>query len=431
MSAPTPPRAVQGAGAPPTVNGLRIAMILMGALIALPAFVMGSELNEALGTGRAIVASIGGGFVLACIATAAAVVGAHSRLSSYELIVLAFGETGGKLINGVLSIVMVGWFAVVASLFGDAALQSGADIIGVGAKGWVAIGCVLMIATTLMGFRALDILATLTTPLKLLLLAVTVGVALSRTTAAGLWEEPVRPALTLGGGVSFVVGGVIVGALLTPDLARLATTRLQAALAAFLAFAVGQPLVLVLAGIPARLTGESNLVEIMVKLGLGLPAVLVVILAAWSSNAYNLYAITLVYRTLSRQPLWRLAAFGGAFGAVMALAGIAVRLTPYLVLLGIAIPPIAGVYLSSYYSHWWLGRPQLKVAWRGASIAAWLVGVTLAALESPLGFSLTGMVALDSLLISIVTYVLFHRMTEPARRPGNDPLRGVRGDGSL
>jgi len=400
----------EGMRAPALVNGFRIAMILMGALIALPAFVMGSELNQSLGTTKAIVASLCGGFVLACIAAAAAVVGAHSRLSSYELIVLAFGTTGGKLINGVLSIVMVGWFAVVASLFGDAALQSGADLIGVGAKGWVAIGCVLMIATTLMGFRALDILATLTTPLKLLLLAVTVGVALSRTTTAHLWVEPATPALTLGGGISFVVGGVIVGALLTPDLARLATTRVQAALAGFLAFAVGQPLVLILAGIPARLTGESNLVEIMVKLGLGLPAILVVILSAWSSNAYNLYAITLVYRTLSRQPLWRLAAFGGAFGAAMALAGIAARLTPYLVLLGIAVPPIAGVYLSSYYAHWISREVQSNVAWRWSSLVAWLLGVSLAALESPLGFSLTGMVALDSLLISIIAYAALHRI---------------------
>src|SRR6201999_2785275 len=105
--APAPlPDTAGGAG-----DGLRIALILLGATIALPAFVMGATLNAAMGTRGAIVASIVGGFVLACIAAAAAVVGAHSRLSSYQLILSAFGARGGKWVNGCLSVVMVGWFA--------------------------------------------------------------------------------------------------------------------------------------------------------------------------------------------------------------------------------------------------------------------------------------------------------------------------------
>jgi cytosine permease len=365
------------------LSGLRIAMILMGALIALPAFVMGAKLNQSLGTGGSVAASLGGGFVLACIAAAAAIVGARSRLSSYALIVRAFGATGGKLINAVLSVVMVGWFAVVAALFGDAALHSGARVVLDSARGWMGIGCVLMIATTLSGFRAIDILALLTTPLKVLLLSVTVVAALYSSRGVELWSPPRDPALSLPQGVSFVVGGVIVGALLTPDLARLAASKAQAALACFLAFALGLPLVLILAGIPAKLTGMSDLVEIMVRLGLGLPAVVIVIIAAWSSNAYNLYAITLVYRTLAVAPQWKLAAFGGAAGALLALAGIASHLTPYLLVLGIVIPPIAGVYLSAYYISWMRGETVLVQAWRPDSFMAWIAGVLAAALRCP------------------------------------------------
>jgi cytosine permease len=390
------------------VSALRLALILMGALIALPAFVMGAHLNAELGTRGAIIASLGGGFVLACIAASAAVVGAHSRLSSYELILLAFGHTGGKFVNAVLSLVMVGWFAVVASLFGDAVLRAGADQLPLNADAWIGIGCVLMILTTLLGFRALDILSMLTTPLKILLLAVTVFVSLGRSGSEGLWAMSSQPGLSLAEGTSFVVGGVIVGALLTPDLARLATSRLQAALACFLAFAIGQPLVLVLSGIPARLAGESDLVQIMIMLGLGVPALLVVILAAWSSNAYNLYAITLVYRTLSRAANWKLATFGGALGAVIALMGIAQQLTPYLLLLSVAIPPIAGVYLASYYINWIGAVPHSEAAWRPRSFIAWGTGVVVAALEAPLGFSVTGITAVDALLLSMTCFVALH-----------------------
>lgn len=391
-----------------SVSGLRIALILMGATIALPAFVMGATLNGAMGTRGSIIASILGGFVLACIAAAAAIVGAHSRLSSYQLILRAFGSRGGKWINGCLSAVMVGWFAVVASLFGDAALRAGGHLLPFSAEAWLAIGCIVMTATTLSGFRALDILASITTPMKIVLLAATVYVSFSRTGGAGLWIPPAQPGLSGPQGVSFVVGGVIVGALLTPDLARLATSRTQAALACFLAFAAGQPLVLALAGIPARLAGESDLVRIMLSLGLGLPAILVVILAAWSSNAYNLYAITLVYRTFSRAATWKLALFGGSLGGALALFGLARRLTPFLLVLSVAIPPIAGVYLAAYYIAWALRETPVARSWRPDSLAAWLTGVAVSGLETPLGFSITGVTAVDALLVSMVAYAAFH-----------------------
>jgi cytosine permease len=390
------------------VSGVRIALILLGATIALPAFVMGASLNRAMGTRGAIVASIVGGFVLACIAAAAAIVGAHSRLSSYQLILRAFGARGGKWVNGCLSVVMVGWFAVVASLFGDAALRAGGRFLPLSAQEWLVIGIVAMAGTTLAGFRALDILASLTTPLKILLLASTVYVSLAKTGGAGLWTTPDHPTLSGPQGASFVVGGVIVGALLTPDLARLATSRGQAALACFLAFALGQPLVLSLAGIPARLAGESDLVLIMLSLGLGLPAILVVILAAWSSNAYNLYAITLVYRTFTRAAPWKLALFGGCLGGALAISGLAQKLTPFLLVLSVAIPPIAGVYLAAYYIAWWLRETPPVRAWRVDSIAAWLTGVAVASLEMPLALSLTGVTAIDALLVSMLAYVAFH-----------------------
>jgi cytosine permease len=386
------------------LNAIRIALILMGALIALPAFVMGAKLNEAMGTRNAIIAAISGGFILSCIAAAAAVVGARSRLSSYQLILAAFGYRGGKLVNACLSVVMVGWFAVVAALFGDAALRAATGLVTLNASTWVAIGCVLMTVTTLTGFRALDILAMLTTPLKVLLLIATVVASWSLTHGSGLWVVPDHPELTLPQGISFVVGGVIVGALLTPDLARLASTRFQAALACFLAFAVGQPLVLILTGIPARLAGESDLVLIMLRLGLGLPAILIVVLAAWSSNAYNLYAITLVFRTFTHAPTWKLAAFGGALGAVLALAGLAQRLTPFLLLLSVAIPPIAGVYLASYYIAWARHERQERCAWRVDSLLAWLAGVCF----SGLGISLSGVTAVDSLVVAMTAYVALH-----------------------
>ena len=147
----------------------------------------GSEAQRGDGHARSMIAAVAGGFILSCIAASAAVVGARSRLSSYQLVLAAFGYRGGKLVNACLSVVMVGWFAVVASLFGDAALRAAGGLVRLNASTWVAIGCVLMTATTLTGFRALDILAMLTTPLKVILLIATVVASWTLTHGTGLW----------------------------------------------------------------------------------------------------------------------------------------------------------------------------------------------------------------------------------------------------
>jgi len=148
-----------------TVSGFRIAMILMGVIIALPAFAMGAQLAHSMGTRAALAGSWIGGLLLSIIAMLAAVAGARSRLSSYLLIVNAFGTRGGVLANGILAISLLGWFAVIAMLFGRAMQPSAAALLpNVSIIGWALIGCVLMTATAAIGFRALDWLSLLSTP---------------------------------------------------------------------------------------------------------------------------------------------------------------------------------------------------------------------------------------------------------------------------
>jgi len=89
---------------------------------------------------------------------------------------------------------------------------------------------------------------------------------------------------------------------------------------------------------------------------------------------------------------------------VLALAGLAQRLTPFLLLLSVAIPPIAGVYLASYYIAWVRREAQVRRAWRVDSLLAWLAGVAF----SGLGISLSGVTAVDSLVVAMAAYVALH-----------------------
>lgn len=393
-----------------SVGAWRIGLIIMGAMIALPSFMMGAELAHSLGALGSAQACLVGGIILMLVAIPAAYAGARSKLSTYMLISEAFGSTGGHWVNGLLSFSLLGWFGVIAMMFGGAMAAVAPNTIGgLSATTWAIGGCLLMIASNFIGFKALDTLSWITTPLKIMLLGLSCWVAY-RQFGLDFLQTPVTPAYSIREGVSIVVGGIAVGSLLTPDISRYARSPRHAMLACLLAFGLGFPLILMLAGFPSLATNQHDLVPIMLTLGLGLPAMLVILLAAWSTNTYNLYASTLVWASITpRVPRWQLALLAGLVGSASGLAGISEQLTQYLILLSILVPPIGGVYLCNYYLS--IKQPTMvEKKWRVEAFIGWSCGVAAAALQGLWPFTLTTVHALDSLLVAAVTYLIVRRL---------------------
>ena len=98
-----------------TVSGLRIALILIGVSIALPAFLTGVQIGDALGLKSALIAFVAGGLILAAVSSFAAIVGAESHFSTYMLVQFAFGSKGARIVNAVFTTTLFGWFGVNGS----------------------------------------------------------------------------------------------------------------------------------------------------------------------------------------------------------------------------------------------------------------------------------------------------------------------------
>jgi len=389
------------------VSAWRIVLILLAVMIALPGFVMGAELSFALGARRALPAALLGGAVLASIAALTGTVGARSRKTTYQLITDAFGTQGAKVANAVLGFSILGWYGVIAMMLGHT-LTAVSPVLAATPVWLLALtGCVLTTATTMFGFRALDLLSAVTSPLKVILLLWTFVAALRGGLSPVFAFVPAGHA-ALSTGVSMVAGGLIVGAVLAPDVCRFARTPWHAAAGTATAYGLCFPAVLLLAGFPSLAVGNKDLVAIMIILGLGLPALLIVALTAWSTNTFNLYAATLVVQTVRPStPPWKLSLIAGVMGTVLGLAGISNLLVPYLLWLGICIPPIAGVYLVNVA----LGGPvDTHRAWRIEALIAWALGSTWAALPSGWGWQITPVPALDSMVVCAGAYAALRKL---------------------
>ena len=408
-----------------TVSGLRIVQIVIGIAITLPAFLVGAELTNALGLVRGIIAITVGGLILSIIASLSMLAGARSRLSTYKLVQAAFGDTGAKVVNLILSFTFLGWFGVTIQLFGTACVQTLSTISGSDIPMYVVIltGSFFMILTTIFGFRAIDALARFAVPLLSLLLVAGLYRILSDYALPDLFmmegEENARLA-SVGMGISTALSGFMLAVTILPDITRFTRHKKDCPKAALFSFGIGYPLILILAGIPVLVTGNKDLVATFIQINLGIPALLVIIFATWTTNISNLYSSSLALAQIFPKIRdWYLTAIAGLLGAALALMGIMDHFIDFLLILGVTIPPVAGIYLSEHFlfgdENSASSSKDSKSNFRPEAFIAWFFGVFIAFLSSYEFMQLSNVPAIDGIVVAALTHIFLCRYFKKTR----------------
>lgn len=394
-----------------TVSGWHVGLIIIGIAITLPAFLVGAEIMGALGTQRGTLAIIFGGTILAAIATACMYIAVSERRTTYQLLDASFGRMGSRFVSFLISLTLLGWFGVTVSLFGQAAAKSFEEVFSLHLpiSFYILMGCLVMTVTTIYGFRAMDILSKFTVPLMLLILIVGVYFVSSNFEWAQIWNMPSNSqgmVTSFGSGVSIVVGSFMVGVTILPDISRFINQKRQIYVASVGSFGTFFTLILIMAGLPGLMTGEKDLIVSMYQSGLGVPALIMMIFATWTTNVSNLYSCSLGFsQATPKVKGWQITVFSGMVGGVFALSGIMAHLIEFLVLLGILIPPVAGIYIAHFFFSCAPSKKQISLP----AILSWVMASGTAFSTSSGLFKLTGIPALDSLLAAMVCYVLISK----------------------
>jgi cytosine permease len=398
-----------------TVSGLQIGIVIIGISITLPLMYSAGELARGIGLSRAIAATVIGALILSVMSVPAAIVGVKSRLSSYMIVEHTFGYVGAKFVNFWFAVFLLGWYAVTAELFGRTLFLAAGDLtsLTLAEPVYTILSSVLVIVTTMYGFRAIDRLALIAVPFLLLALIAVTVFSLQKTSFADLLQIE-GEGLTMATAISAVVGAAAVGVVLTPDLTRYARNVGDCVTASFVGQGGGMTIAYVFGMIPVLVWNELEPMNYMIAMGFGAAALAVLIFATWTTNVINLYGVSLSARASVPIGSYRLmTVIGGIVGTLAAVIGIADFLIEFLIVMGLLVPPIAGVYLCDFFllqrrdfsAQSFAERPAFKVN-------ALLVGIGAGLLATWLYFnelSLTTIAPLDSLLISVVAYLALER----------------------
>ena len=397
------------------VSGFQISLVIIGVSITLPLMYSAGELVQGMGLSKAIIAVIAGSLILSLMAVPAAIVGVRTRLSSYMIVEHTFGSVGAKAINFALGLFLLGWYAVTAELFGRTLFLAAGELglAGVPEPAYTIMSSLLVIITTVYGFKAIKKLALIAVPFLLLALSVVVVLSLREVTFKDLLVIE-RAGIDLPTAISAVVGVAIVGVVLMPDLTRYGRSVGDCLTASFFGMGVGTVIAYLLGMIPVLVWSELEPMTYMFMMGFGGTALVVLVFATWTTNIINLYATALAARASVPFGNYRsVVVVGGVVGTLAALVGIANSLIEFLITLGLLVPPIAGVYLCNFFI---LGRTDFSAdnlqSRPAFKVNALIAGVGTGVISSWMYFndlSITTIGALDSLFMSIVFYLILEK----------------------
>ena len=401
-------------------HAYHIAVIIIGGTIAVPGFLMASNISHGAGFYPGLIGFIIGCQVLAITGVFAGLVGARSKLSTYLILRYSFGTAGYRFANFLIALVMFFWFAILCNLFGAAAEEVTSIVTGMDfSRQWLGVlGGLIMVGVTIYGFRAIQRMALFMVPL----LAVILLYGAYRSAVSGNIEvlgNPGTGVLGIGGAISVVIGAYSGGIVTLPDYLRYARHPGRALAAVYFALGISFPIVLTITAIPSVLSGEQDLIRIMLSLGVGVGALVVLIFSTMSSNVGMLYSVGLsIAASFKQVKFWRSVALFGILATLLSIFDIVTYFIPYISVLGICIPSLCGIYICDFF---YVNRQnyspeQLSVlpAYNLPAFLAWGTGFLVGFLSVKGYITLTTVSAFDSMLAAAFCYCLISsRQTTP------------------
>ncbi len=396
-----------------TVGWFRVALVAAMVAFSLPTFLTGVEVASVSSPERTASMLLVGSIILTLLGSLTGAIGANTRLSSYMLNRIAFGRKGAALVNLAFAISLLGWFGVNIDLFSGAIVRLALDMFDWVIPAWpveLSAGLVMTI-TTVFGFRAINVLSSLLVPVLVVVTYLLIAGSLEETPLDELMRQSVDEELPFGVGVSAVVGAIVVGAVILPDITRFIRNWRGAICAVMISYLFIELIVMAAGGMASASLRDEDLLNIMITLGIGWAAFAIVILGSWVLNSLNLYSTMLsVESTAPALDNRLLIVCLGILGTVAAFLNILDYFLAFLFYLSIVFVPVAGViavdYLLLRKRAYHEDRIVLEQAVRPLAVGAWIFGACVALIASWEWIALTGIAAIDAMLVAALTYYL-------------------------
>ncbi|OCC05597.1 allantoin permease [Labrys sp. WJW] len=406
-------------------NWITVATQRFGQLSCLSQFMLGATLGYGMTFWDAFLALTLGAVILEIVAIFIGIAGQREGLGLVMLSRWAgFGRHGSSLLSLVITVSLVGWFAVQNAVFatGIQSLLGGLQLWA-----WALICGLAVTMVVAYGISAMAWLAYVTVPAFLLLAGWSILATLQQHSLAALLASPAPgPKLSLTEGATLVAGGFIIGAVVTPDMSRFNRSPWDVVKQTVISITFGEYLIGLIAVLLAHAVRSADVVAIIVTTTNAIGTIILVT-STMKINDWNLYSASLggvnfLDAILGRAIDRRLVTLAiGLLGTLLSIWAGMEQFTPFLIILGTAIPPVGGIIVTDYFI---LRRnrtvldasaglnqiPGQAEGWNLPCLLAWVAG-----LATGLWLDI-GIPSLNALIVSGLTYWLLSRLLQASSK---------------
>lgn len=384
---------------------LAIFIVLLGFTFLATTMAAGANIGTSFTFSELIILLLVGNVLLSTYVGLLCWVAAKTGLHTILLARYALGRLGSKWGSMILGGTQVFWYAVQAAYLGLLFTQ------GLGIEQYyipiTVFWSLVMGAAAIKGTKGMEIVAYLSIP-PFLYLAYKIP-ALSIASAGGFGELfAIEPTSTMSFAVAItiIIGTFVSGGTQAPNWARFAKSPRTGFLVGFLAFFVGNT-VMILAGMLGGLAiQEGDMIEIMIDMGIIVMGILILLFNIWTTNTATAYAFGVAGSEFFNKPNKVPFVIGGLIIAtIMAATGIYAYFIDYLILLGVFIPPLGGLVIGDYLYTWRKSFPKFEHVQfrmvRYANLIAYLLATLAAYLSSVFEIGLPPLIGIVSAIILV------------------------------
>ena len=371
------------------------SLIWFGAGVSLAEILTGTSFAP-LGMAKGFAAIVLGHIIGCALFFLAGLIGGRTGRSAMETVKMSFGHTGDLLFAFLNVLQLVGWTAIMIY---DGALAIG-GIFDAGHWIWCLVIGGLIIVWILVGITNLGLINKISmAALFILTLVLCKVIFFSGASAGGDLGE----AMSFGAAVELAVAMPLSWLPLISDYTREAEKPFQATLASTLTYGVVSCWMYVIGMGAAIYTGEYDIAQIMVKAGLGIAALVILVLSTVTTTFLDAWSAGISAESLSSK-------LNGKWTAVVvSVVGIAGAIlfpmddiTGFLYLIGSVFAPMIAVQIAD---HFLLRRDSFGVSFDVRNLIIWLVGFILYRLlmnvDIVVGYTLVDMVITVALCLIV------------------------------
>lgn len=340
------------------------SLIWFGAAVSLAEILTGTYFAP-LGMGKGLLAIIIGHVIGGVLMFAAGLIGGRTGLSAMETTKMSFGSKGGMLFALLNVLQLVGWTGIMiydGAIATDGIFNSGHWI-------WCLVIGALIVVWILIGVTNLGVVNKIAMALLFILTLVLSYLIFFRGSAESVISAE---GMSFGAAVELAVSMPLSWLPLISDYTREAEKPVRATAASVITYGLVSCWMYVIGMGASIFTGESDIAQIMLRAGLGIPALLILVFSTVTTTFLDAWSAGISTESLSKKlnGKW-VAVIVTIVGTVGAILFNTDDITNFLYLIGSVFAPMIAVQLTTYFI---LKKDSFKEAFDWPNLIVWLLG---------------------------------------------------------